>query len=142
MKAPIKLVYVAGPYRAETAFNVSQHIARARDRAAEVVMSGAYPIVPHACTAFMDGLAPDELFLEGAREAMLRCDEVWLCRGWEYSHGSREEVFEALRWPLPVILPDGEPLTMMAFEDLLAKSAPLHLQALTGLPVESLVGAG
>lgn len=88
----MKLVYVAGPYRAATLFEVEANIRRARDRAVDVVRAGHYPVVPHLCTGFMDGLAPDEHFLAGARALLSRCDEVWLVRDWRTSRGTLREL--------------------------------------------------
>ncbi len=93
----MKLVYVAGPYRAKTIHQVKANVRAAELRAEDVVRAGHYPIVPHLCTAYLDGLAPDEHFLAGTLEAMRRCDEVWLTEGWEHSHGTRLEIAEAWR---------------------------------------------
>lgn len=93
----MKLIYIAGPYRAATANEIRTNIRAAESRAEDVIRAGHYPIVPHLCTAFMDGLATDQHFLDGTLEAMRRCDEVWLVEGWEQSHGTRLEIAEAWR---------------------------------------------
>ena len=103
----MKLVYIAGPYRGATPNAVRENIRRAEERAADAVRAGHYPIVPHLCTAWMDGLAPDQHFLDGTLEAMKRCDEVWLCEGWRASHGTQQEVTTALLAGIPVKDIDG-----------------------------------
>lgn len=111
----MKLVYVAGPYRAATLFEVEANIRRARERAVDVVRAGHYPVVPHLCTGFMDGLAPDEHFLAGARELLAVCDEVWLVKGWERSSGTLAEIASAFRCYKRVLDHDQSPLVETAF---------------------------
>lgn len=112
----MKLIYVAGAYRAPTIFEVDANIRRARDRAADVVRSGNYPVVPHLCTCYMDGLAPDALFLSGGLRLLARCDEVWLVQGWERSEGTRQEIAAALRSGIPVLDEFDYPVTEMREE--------------------------
>lgn len=103
----MKLVYVAGPYRAKSLHQVKRNIRAAEVRAEDVVRAGHYPVVPHLCTAYLDGLASDEHFLAGTLEAMRRCDEVWLTEGWEASHGTRLEIAEAFRLGKDVLDENG-----------------------------------
>lgn len=106
----MKIIYVAGPYRSETTDGVRRNIRAAEDRAADVVAAGHYPIVPHLCTGFMDGSAPDDQFLAGSLEAMKRCDEVWLVAGWETSKGTEIEVATALSLGIKVRNESGTPV--------------------------------
>ena len=109
----MKLVYIAGPYRGATPNAMRENIRRAEERAADAVRAGHYPIVPHLCTAWMDGLAPDQHFLDGTLEAMKRCDEVWLCEGWRDSHGSKLEVATALTSGIPIKDIDGSSVHLL-----------------------------
>ena len=109
----MKLVYIAGAYRAETIYQMKRNIRAAELRAEDAVRAGHYPIVPHLCTAWMDGLAPDQHFLDGTLEAMKRCDEVWLCEGWRDSHGSKLEVATALTSGIPVKDIDGSRVQLL-----------------------------
>lgn len=97
----MKLVYVAGPYRAPTTWEVEQNIQRARRLGAEVAKVGAYPVIPHSNTSHFDGLASDELWLGGTIELMRRCDAVIFAPDWGTSRGSRMERDEAKRLHLP-----------------------------------------
>lgn len=97
----MKLVYVAGPYRAPTAWGIEQNIQRARVMGALVAAAGCYPVIPHSNTSHMDGLAPDELWLEGTLELMRRCDAVVFTFDWPDSSGARAERAEARRIGLP-----------------------------------------
>ena len=60
-----KLVYIAGPYRAPTPWQVEQNIRAAMDAAVVVWAAGLYALCPHANTARMEGVTSDESFLAG-----------------------------------------------------------------------------
>jgi hypothetical protein len=98
----VLLVYVAGPYRAPTAWGVERNIQRARDLGALVAQAGAYPVIPHSNTSHFDGLAPDALWLDGTIELLRRCDAVIVVDCWEQSSGTRAELAEANDRRLPV----------------------------------------
>lgn len=98
----MRLVYIAGPYRAATAWGVECNIQAARKVGADVVLLGAYAVIPHSNTAHFDGLASDEFWLEGTLELMRRCDAVLMVPGWEASTGARGERAEAERLGPPV----------------------------------------
>jgi hypothetical protein len=104
----MKLVYIAGPYRAPTTWGVAQTIHRAREIGAIVAGLGAYPVIPHSNTAHMDGAADDALWLAGTLELMRRCDGVVMCPGWTSSSGARAEHDEAIRLGFPVHVYDLE----------------------------------
>lgn len=97
----MKIVYVAGPYRAATAWGVEQNIQRARELGAQVCLAGAYPVIPHSNTSHFDGLVADVFWLAGTMELMRRCDAVIFDPLWERSDGSRAERKEAGRLGLP-----------------------------------------
>ena len=97
----VKLVYVAGPYRAKTGWEIECNIQAARQLGARVLLAGAYPVIPHSNTSHFDGLAPDEVFLEGTMEQLRRCNAVIFHPEWERSSGSRAERAEAERLGLP-----------------------------------------
>lgn len=97
----MKLVYVAGPYRAPTGWEVECNIQRARKLGAEVARRGAYPVIPHSNTSHFDGLASDDFWLGGTLELMRRCDAVLFAPDWGSSRGSRLERDEAVRRGMP-----------------------------------------
>lgn len=107
----MRLIYVAGPYRAESIAGVVANIAVASAEALRILAAGNYPVVPHRNTGLMDGAAPDRLFLAGARMLMTRCDEVLLLPGWELSEGTCLEVEEAVARHLPVYDTNGNDLS-------------------------------
>ena len=107
MARDIKVIYVAGPFRAETAWGIEQNVRRAEEHALHLIKAfGLMPIIPHANTRYFHGLASDSFWLEGTLELMRRCDAVYLCPGWKLSVGSVGERREAERLKIPVFTHD------------------------------------
>jgi hypothetical protein len=98
----VKLIYIAGPYRATTTWGIAQNIHRAREVGALVASMGAYPVIPHSNTAHMDGVADDALWLAGTLEVMRRCDGVVMIKGFLSSRGAVDEHNEAILRGIPV----------------------------------------
>lgn len=98
----MKVIYLAGPYRAATTYAVKQNIRRAEDMAVRVWAAGAACICPHLNTAFLDGAVRDGVWLEGDQEILRRCDAVLTLHGWERSQGASAEVGLAAAIGLPV----------------------------------------
>lgn len=125
----MKLVYVAGPYRATTIWGVEQNIQRAQHVGAQVLrVPGLYPVIPHMNTRHMEGIVGDEHVLAGTLEMLRRCDAVILVGDWERSTGTRGEVDEALRLGLPVLYAWGDESYSA---DILRSLAAGAVQALT-----------
>lgn len=110
----MKLVYVAGPYRAPTGWGIDLNIQAARRLGADVALAGGFPIVPHANTAHYDGLCPDSFWLDGDLELLSRCDALVLREGWQSSSGTRAEEAKARRDHIPVF-ERADPLSWRAF---------------------------
>jgi hypothetical protein len=95
----VKLLYICGPYRAKTEWEVRQNILQAEYYAAEITRK--YPewfcVIPHKNTAYFGGLQPDQYFLDGTMELLRRCDGIYLLPNWEKSVGARAEKAEAER---------------------------------------------
>ncbi len=86
------IVYISGPYRADTAWGVQQNINRAMLAAAEVWRSGHVAMCPHGNTAHMDGVAHPSAFITGDLEILRRCcDAILMLDGWRDSEGSKIE---------------------------------------------------
>lgn len=106
----MKLVYVAGPFRAITAkgknncWQVQRNIMAAMELALEVWKTGHAALCPHANTMFFqdaDGIV-DDVWLEGDLEMLRRCDAVLVTPDWQRSSGARAEVAKASEWGIPV----------------------------------------
>lgn len=101
-KDVIRLVYIAGPFRAPTVWETEQNIRRAEDTAAEVAKAGAWPVTPHKEGRSLQGVVSDEFALEGTKEVLRRCDALFKSPGWERSDGARAEIEEMRRLEKPV----------------------------------------
>lgn len=103
----MKVVYVAGPFRAPNAWEIERNIRRAEETAMLLIeQMGIMPMIPHANTRFFHGTQTDQFWLDGTMELLRRCDAVFLGRGWERSSGSKAEKAEAERLKIPVFTHD------------------------------------
>ena len=82
------VVYICGPYRAENMWKVNRNIMAAKELALKVWLEGMVALCPHANTAFFDGAASDNVWLDGDLELLSRCDALLTLPGWERSRGS------------------------------------------------------
>jgi len=88
----MKLVYIAGPYRAMSENQVLLNIIQARSYALKYWRLGFAVICPHLNSAFMgEGPNTDDKFLEGGLELVRRCDVVVMIPGWKQSRGALTE---------------------------------------------------
>ena len=97
MPSNIKLAYIAGPYRAATLHEIYANIRLAGKYAEKYWKLGYAVICPHMNTAFMDGIVPDSLFLDGDKEMLRRCDIVVMMPNWRSSNGASAERSLALQ---------------------------------------------
>jgi len=112
----VRIVYVAGPFRGLTAWDIEQNVRRAEALGLMVACAGAMPLIPHANTRFFQGQCSDDFWLAGTLEMLRRCDAMVTTEGWERSSGARAEVEEMKRLGRPVFH-DSE---VNAFADLTA----------------------
>jgi hypothetical protein len=111
----IPVVYVAGPYRANTRKGIELNIQAARAVGLLCCRKGWSPVIPHANTGHLDGVDPtisDAFWLAATMELLRRSDAVVLVPGWEISSGTRDEIIEAQMRGIPVyhaehLLPDA-----------------------------------
>lgn len=101
----MRVVYVAGRYRAATESAVASNIHEARVAGIRVAQLGGCPLIPQMNSAFMGGVTGegDDQFWLAATMALLRkCDAVYLVWNWVESEGAKLEVTEAQRLGIPV----------------------------------------
>lgn len=98
----MKLIYVAGPYRAKTPYAMLLNIQRAQYAAMEVWETGNAALCPHLNSAFFDGLVDDKNFLDGTMMMMERCDAVLVMEGYDSSEGTKAEINYAKELAIPV----------------------------------------
>lgn len=98
----MKVVYIAGPFRAASAWGIEQNIRRAEALALRVWLAGAAAICPHANTRYFQGAAEDRIWLEGDLAILDRCDAILMTPDWERSNGARAEQQHAIVRQIPV----------------------------------------
>ncbi|MDO9529250.1 MAG: DUF4406 domain-containing protein [Syntrophales bacterium] len=91
----MKVVYIAGPYRAKTIFGRIINIIRARREALKWWKRGYAVICSHSNSALFDGKAPDSVWLAGGLELLRRSDIIVMLPGWKFSQGSIQEYHTA-----------------------------------------------
>lgn len=91
----VKLVFISGPFRATTTWDVEQNVRAAEAFAAEILRLGALPVCPHTNTRFFNGLGDDGAILDGYLKLMDRCDAVFALPTWNESFGARAEITRA-----------------------------------------------
>lgn len=96
------LIYIAGPFRAASSWQIEQNIRRAEQIALEVWRAGGVGICPHSMTRFYQGELPDRVWLDGDLAILARCDAVLLLPFWEQSEGARAEKAHAESLAIPV----------------------------------------
>jgi hypothetical protein len=98
----MKVIYIAGPFRGATAWDIELHVRHAEAMAFEVAQLGAMPLCPHTNTRHFHGTKDDQFWLDGTIELMSRCDGVMVTDDWSRSQGARLEVKRAGLLNLPV----------------------------------------
>lgn len=97
------LVYIAGPYRAQTSWRRHCNIMQAEAAAFDIASMGLFPLVPHKNTEHFDGELSDNFWLEGYLELLRRCDAVFALWGWKTSRGATTEITTANMLGIPVL---------------------------------------
>lgn len=87
----MKVIYIAGPFRAQTPWQVERNIRRAEEIAFWIASLGVVPQCPHTMYRYFDKSLTDEFWLAAALELAMRSDACFLVPGWTGSDGSRNE---------------------------------------------------
>jgi hypothetical protein len=87
----IKVVYIAGPFRGATSWQIAENVRNAERYGLEVARLGAMPLIPHANTAHFHGEGDDQVWIDGTLELLRRCDAAVFIPGWQRSKGSQGE---------------------------------------------------
>jgi len=99
---PQPVIYIAGPFTADTDDGIRENIAIANNWSMSAWKRGFAAVCPHMNTANGMGICDEEVFLKGDISIMLRCDAVLLVPGWERSAGTRKEIDVAKSKAIPV----------------------------------------
>ena len=88
----MKVAFISGPYRADTVRGIVENIQRAEAVALKYWRLGYAVICPHKNSALFDGAMPDNVWLEGDIEMLMRCDVIVMMRDYKRSEGARAEL--------------------------------------------------
>jgi len=92
----LKVIYVAGKYRANSDNGVFDNIIHARREAVKLWNQNWAVICPHTNSMFMGSrLGGDEKFIEGDLEILSRCDAIFMLSGFSHSVGAMIELEKA-----------------------------------------------
>ena len=98
----MKLIYIAGPFRALTAWQIIKNIFRAACVALDAWKAGFSVHCPHLNNGIFQGELPESVWLNGDKEVVKRCDALLLVEGWEKSEGTKDEMRLAQEMDIPV----------------------------------------
>ena len=98
----MRVVYVAGAFRANTQWGIMLNVRKAEDVSLELWKRGCAVICPHTMTQHFQDECPDKVWLEGCIELLKRCDAIFMVDGWTTSRGSREELKIAEQLGMPI----------------------------------------
>ena len=102
--APMKVIYLAGPFRGPDHWAIWQNINRAAALALEVWKLGAACVCPHMNSFCFQGAAPDHVWLDGYLAILGKCDGILMTPDWQRSSGATAELRYAESHGLPVFL--------------------------------------
>lgn len=97
-----KVVYVAGPYAAKTAWLREMNIFNARQVGMELGLHDIFPIIPHLNARDWHGEISGDKAMAMDLNTIAVVDAVVLVRGWENSRGTCAEIMFAGRRGKPI----------------------------------------
>jgi len=147
------LIYVAGPYTADTPEEEKANVQRAATIAKELWSIGHSVICPHLNTlGFEKSDLTWELILRGDLQIIQRCDAVVMVPDWEHSRGSNLEYEYAIHNNIPVYeYPDipaihpveqTSPVQCEAFMETLMFMYRIHLDKNADYSPANIMGTG
>lgn len=103
----MKTVYIAGPFRAPTAWGIETNIREAERWGLVVAGLGAVPVIPHSMYRFFHGSLPDEFWVQATLALLRPCDSLFVIdyfnsARWRTSMGTCGEVTEMQQLARPV----------------------------------------
>lgn len=99
----MKVIFVAGKYRAATEWELEKNIRCAEEAAIRLWCQGWAVICPHKNSAHFGGLCRDKVWLEGYLTILKGCDAIYMLRNWEQSAGAIEELRIAKEYKLEIL---------------------------------------
>lgn len=91
MSALPPVVYVAGKFRASTAWQIAENVREAERWALRIAAAGAQPLCPQANNAHFHGTMTEQFWIDGALAMLAKCDAAVFIPNWLESPGACEE---------------------------------------------------
>jgi len=99
----MKVLYIAGPFSADTAWLTENNVRRAEELALKVCALGnVVALCPHTMYRYFHGMETAQYWYDATLELARRCDGVILLKDWGLSKGAINEYEEANRMNLSV----------------------------------------
>jgi len=99
----MKKIFISGPYRAPSIYDVKRNILAAEDMSVLLMKLGYAVFCPHKNTGLLDGAVPDKTFLDTALAFLPACDAVVVLPWHHRSEGTKAEIKAAGELGLPVL---------------------------------------
>lgn len=91
----MKVVYIAGPYKAENQWEIEKNIRAAEEMHLKLIDLGVAVICPHTMSRHFFGTYDETTWMAVCRALVRRSDALILLPGWRDSSGTAEEINEA-----------------------------------------------
>jgi hypothetical protein len=91
----LPLIYIAGPFRAATPWEIEYNIRKAETLGFEVARLGGIPVIPHTMYRFFQNALPDEFWLKCGLGLLQSCNALAATVGWQESKGAQGEINHA-----------------------------------------------
>ena len=88
----MKLIFISGPYRANTEWELITNIRHAEAAAIKLWQEGWAVICPHKNSALFGGICDDSVWLKGDIVMLKRCDAIYMLNTWKNSTGATLEL--------------------------------------------------
>jgi nucleoside 2-deoxyribosyltransferase len=145
----MSVLYIAGPYRADTRDGIEANIQAAREVATAVWEAGHVAICPHLNTAHFNEY---DHVLDGYIDVLSRCDGLVLVPNSENSRGTQAEWLYATRQGIPVYDADSIPAAhpteqrcpqqVQAFRETVMRMYRVHLDKNADYSPANILGTG
>lgn len=100
----VPVIYLAGPYRGKTGWEVEANIHSAKHFGYLILRMGACAITPHTMfSGCNNGNLLPYLVLAVERSLVLKCDAIFMLPGWTDSLGSIQERYLAKQNNIPIL---------------------------------------
>jgi len=103
------LIYIAGPLRAPTPWEIEQNVRRAEEYGLEIANMGGIPVIPHTMYHFYQNSLPDEFWLQADLALLRACHAIAVDVKETFardSEGTCAEITDAQARGLPVFYND------------------------------------